>query len=148
MTLQVRIILLLFWLSDWPAASQTTGRLAGAVRDQTGAVIAGAEVFVASKSSGGERKAITDQAGGYAVPLLPPGVYRVTIRANGFQEAIFEDVNVTITETTFVNSDLALGAIAGESVTVSAAMPLVQASGPQLARAVDSRAVSELPLGS
>src|SRR5437762_4121165 len=120
MTLRVRIILLLFWLSDWPAASQTTGRLAGTVRDQTGGVIAGAQLFVASKSSGGERKVITDQTGGYAVPLLPPGVYRVTIRANGFQEAIFEDVNVTITETTFVNPDLALAAVAGASVTVSA----------------------------
>src|SRR5215470_12331234 len=111
MTLQVRIIVLLLCLSHWPAASQTTGRIAGTVRDQTGAVIAGAEVVVVSKSSGDERRVMTDPTGGYSVPLLPPGVYRVTVRANLFQEAIFEDVNVTITETTFINLDLSIATI-------------------------------------
>ena len=141
-------ILLLLCLIQWRAASQTTGRIAGAVKDQTGGIIVGAEVFVVSKSSGNKRKVMTDESGSYSVPLLPPGLYRVTIRANGFQEVIFEDVNVTITETTFANADLALGAITGGSVTVSAAAPLVQAGGPQLGRAVDSRVVSELPLAS
>ena len=142
------LILLILTFVPWPVASQTTGRIAGTVKEQSGAVIVGAEVLVASESSGDERKVITDQAGDYSVPLLSPGVYRVTIRARGFAEAIYGNVNVTITETTFVNVDLALGVIAGGSVTVSAAMPLVQASGPQLGRAVDSRAVSELPLAT
>jgi len=142
------LILLILTFVQWPVASQTTGRIAGTVKEQSGAVIVGAEVLVASESSGDERKVITDQAGDYSVPLLSPGVYRVTIRARGFAEVIYANVNVTITETTFVNVDLALGVIAGGSVTVSAAMPLVQASGPQLGRAVDSRAVSEPPLAT
>jgi hypothetical protein len=146
--LRVFGLILPLTLLQRPLASQTTGRIAGTVRDQSEAVIVGAEVLVVSESFGDERKVITDQAGNYSVPLLPPGAYRVIFTASGFQEAIFEHVNVTITETTVVNSDLALGAIAGGSVTVNAAMPLVQASGPQLGRAVDSRAVAELPLAT
>lgn len=140
--------LLLLCLIQWPVASQTTGRIGGTVRDRTAAVIVGAKVLVVSKSSGEMRRVTTDESGSYSVPLLSPGRYRVTITANGFQEVIFEDVNVTITETTYLNSDLVLASTAGESVTVSATAPLVQGSGPQLGRTVESRVVSELPLAS
>jgi hypothetical protein len=81
------LILLILTFIQWPVASQTTGRIAGTVKEQSGAVIVGAEVLVVSESSGDQRKVITDQAGNYSVPLLPPGVYRVTIRASGFAEA-------------------------------------------------------------
>src|SRR5262245_13788652 len=84
--------LLLLCLIQSPVASQTTGRICGTVRDQTAAVIVGAEVLVVGKSSGEMRRVITDESGSYSVPLLSPGIYRVTLSANGFQEAIFEDV--------------------------------------------------------
>src|SRR5215831_4618651 len=103
--LRIVSFLLLVCLIQWPVASQTTGRIGGTVRDQTAAVIVGAEVLVVSKSSGETRRVITDESGSYSIPLLSPGMYRVTITANGFQEVIFADVNVTITETTYLNSD-------------------------------------------
>ena len=45
------------------AQTQTTGRIAGTVRDQNGAVIVGAEVAVVSRSTGDERKVTTDTTG-------------------------------------------------------------------------------------
>src|SRR6266852_2198004 len=130
------------------AQSQTTGRIAGTVKDQTGAVLVGAGVRVVSNASGDERKVTTDEVGAYGVALLPPGLYRVNIAATGFQEVLFENAPVAITETTVINAELAVGALTGQSVTVSTTAPLVQAGGPQLGRVVDARAVSELPLAS
>lgn len=38
------------------AQSQTTGRIAGAVKDERGALIVGAEITVSSKTTAGERR--------------------------------------------------------------------------------------------
>jgi len=69
------------------AQGGTTGRIAGTIKDAKGAVIAEAEVTVASRATGEERTVIADTTGDYAVLLLTPGHYRVTIKASGFKQA-------------------------------------------------------------
>src|SRR5438552_17298672 len=88
------------------AQSQTTGGIAGAVKDQRGALIVGANVTVSSKTTAGERQVTTDNAGNFSVPFLPPGGYRVSISANGFNSVVLDSVQVVITETTTVNAQL------------------------------------------
>ena len=129
------------------AQGRTTGRIAGTVKDPNGAIIVGAEVTVVSKATGDERKVTTDAEGNYAVPLLPPGAYRVRVVANGFDTRLFDTVQVVITETTLVNPDLRVAGVIADPVVARIA-PLIQRDGPQLGRVVDSRAVSELPLAS
>ncbi len=129
------------------AQSQTTGRLAGIVKDQNGAVIVGAEVTVTSLATAEERKVTTDTEGNYTVPLLPPATYRVRVTASGFNSALFDSVQIVITETTTVNSELTVAGVIVEPVIVRIA-PLIQKDGPQLGRAIDARAVSELPLAT
>lgn len=148
---EVKLIVFLFLLVSSLAAlaqTQTTGRISGSVRDEKGAVIAGAQVSVSNKATGDARTVTTDEEGNYAVPLLAPGLYQVSIKANGFKQSNFENVRVVITETTTINAELTVGAVTGETITVSAAPPLVQSEGAQLGRVVDSRAVAELPLAT
>jgi outer membrane receptor protein involved in Fe transport len=129
------------------AQSQTTGRIAGTVKDQNGAVIAGAEVTVTGLATAEARKVATDGDGNYSVPHLSPGTYRIRVAASGFDPALFDSVQIVITETTMVNAQLSVAGITVEPITVRAA-PLVRADGPQLGRVVDSRAVAELPLAT
>src|SRR2546425_1709676 len=129
------------------AQSQTTGRIAGTVKDQNGAVIVGAAVTVSSNATAEERKVTTDTEGNYAVPLLSPGAYRVRVTANGFNSSLFDSVQVVITETTTVNAELTVAGVIVDPVTVRVA-PLIQTDGPQMGRVVDSRTVSELPLAT
>src|SRR2546426_2812889 len=139
--------LLLASLSVLPQGG-TTGRIAGSVRDKSGAAIAGAEITVAGRATGEERKVISDSTGSnYAVVLLPPGHYRVSIKASGFKQALIDDVQVIITQTTVANAELEVGDLK-ESVTISTVPPLIQNGGPQRGRVVDSRALSELPLAT
>ena len=140
------LIALLVLLSPAFAQTQTTGRIAGTVKDQNGAVIVGAEVTVVSKATGDKRKVNTDDEGNYTVPLLPPGSYEVSITASGFRKARFDQVQVDITETTTLNGNLTVGP--EETVTIRSAGPLIQTDGPKQGRVVDSRAVSELPLAT
>jgi Carboxypeptidase regulatory-like domain/TonB-dependent Receptor Plug Domain len=130
------------------AAAQTTGRIAGTIRDPTGAVVAGVKVTATSKATGEERDAAADAAGNYELALLPPGNYRVSVATTGFKTQLFDDVTVAITETTFVDATLAVADAPGESVTVYSTVPVVQRDGPQLGRVVESRLLTELPLSA
>lgn len=125
--------------------SPTTGRIAGTVKDERGALVVGAEVSVNSKTTAGERRAITDNEATYTVPLLAPGAYDVRITARGFATSVFDPVQVVITETTTVDANLV---VAGPDTVAVSVEPLIQKDGPQLGRVVDSRAVSELPLAT
>jgi len=146
------LVLALFCLLPFGANSfaqtQTTGRIAGTVKDQTGAIIVRADVIVISRMTREERRTQTNVDGNYAISLLPAGVYQLSITAGGFKKIVFDNVVVAITETTQVNADLILGSLIEASVTISNAPTLAQADGPRLGRVVDSHAVAELPLAT
>src|ERR1044072_7730191 len=127
------------------AQNQTTGSIAGSVRDQNGALLAGADIEVSNKATGEKRNVVTDHEGSYAVPLLTPGTYSVRIVHNGFADAVFEVVQVVVTETTRVNAELAVAGPNAQSVLID---PLTHEDGPELGRVVDSRGGSGLPLAT
>src|SRR5688572_8204721 len=98
------------------AQSQTTGRIAGIVKDPNGAIIVGAEVTVKSLATTEERRGTTNAEGNYAVPFLSPGTYHVSVTANGFKRAENESVRVVITETSTVDVSLEVGTISEQAV--------------------------------
>ncbi|NNF00784.1 MAG: TonB-dependent receptor [Pyrinomonadaceae bacterium] len=74
----------------------TTGSIAGTVSDANGAVIPGATVRVESTgtTTGLNRTVTADDEGYFILARLAPGVYKVTIEANGFASST---KNVTVT---------------------------------------------------
>jgi hypothetical protein len=129
------------------AQTPTTGRIAGFVRDHNGAAIVGAQASVTNKATGDERATTTDATGNYAASLLLPGTYRIKVVARGFDPAVFESIQVVITETTLVNVELTVAGVTSDAVVVQL-VSLMQREGPQMGRVVDSRAVTELPLAT
>ena len=127
-----------------PAQGPTTGRVEGIVTDPNGAIVAAVEVTSLNESTGEKRTTITDTLGNYALPLLPPGRYRLTFALRGFATAAYS-AQVIITQTTRVDARLELAG--ADTVTVDVPST-VHANGPQLGQAVDSRFTSELPLAS
>jgi hypothetical protein len=139
--------LMVFCSAPTFAQSPTTGSIAGTVKDQKGAVIAGSEVTISSQATAEERKVTSNNQGNYTVPLLAPGTYRVRVTAGGFNSTVVDAVQVVITETTTVNAELIVAGVIADPIIVRIS-PLIQKDGPQLGRVVDSRAVSELPLAT
>ncbi|PYS58078.1 MAG: hypothetical protein DMF74_24545, partial [Acidobacteria bacterium] len=127
--------------------SQTTGRISGTVKDPHGACIVGAEITVISLATTEKRKVKTNDRGNYAVPLLLPGMYRISVTANGFKKTDVESIRVAITETFPLDLNLEVGTMS-EQVLVSTLGLLIRTEGPQMGRVVDSRAVAELPLAT
>jgi len=59
--------------------SQVTGRLAGTITDEKGAVINGAQVVAVNQTTNDERTVVTDATGNYYISLLLPGASPATI---------------------------------------------------------------------
>ena len=128
------------------AQTPTTGMLTGTVKDPSGAVVANAWLTLAS-ASGEDRKAATAGDGSYRFPLLPPGVYELTVEAAGFQTYKATGVAIRITEATDVSPALTVAG-AAVSVDVTAETPLVQSTSAATGRVIESQQIRELPLAT
>jgi hypothetical protein len=122
-----------------------TGQITGTVEDAAGAVVPGASVTVTNIATGLRREAATGGEGDFALPLLPPGKYRVEVSAKGFKRVVVEELEVNVTQTATLNLKLEPSSV-DETVTVTAEGTLVQQESSQVGRVIESRAISQLPL--
>ena len=63
---------------------QAVADLSGTVTDAHGSAVPHANVSAANEGTGLERNVNADAKGGFLIPLLPPGVYTVTVDGEGF----------------------------------------------------------------
>jgi hypothetical protein len=128
-------------------AQQTTGSIRGVVTDPSSAVISGAAITATNTATGAQHTTVSDPAGNYMLPLLPPGMYTVTAEMSGFRKLTRENVLVRITETEVVNLSLQVGAVA-DSVTVSADVSLVQTDTSSEGKVIERATITALPLST
>jgi hypothetical protein len=101
------------------------GRIAGAVRDATGAVLPGVTVEASSAALIEKtRTVVTDAAGQYDIVDLRPGTYVVTFTLAGFTAVRREDVNLAAGFTASINVEMRVGSVE-ETITVTGASPIV-----------------------
>ena len=65
------------------AQDSATGAIRGTVEDAAGARVAGAKVLVTETAKGLTSATVTNDDGGFSVPLLTPGGYTVRVVAPG-----------------------------------------------------------------
>ena len=78
------------------AQTQTTAEISGIVTDASGAVVQKANVNAVGKETGIQRATETNSDGLYSLPLLPPGTYMLTVKAQGFQTVTREGIILAI----------------------------------------------------
>src|SRR5687768_10566276 len=101
------------------ASSQTTGTIAGVVKDTTGAVLPGVTVEASSPALIEKtRSAVTDGQGNYRILELRPGTYTVTFSLPGFSTVKREGLELATGFTANVTAELRVGTVE-ETVTVT-----------------------------
>ena len=125
--------------------AQATGSIAGVVTDASGAVLPGAIVEVINTATSLVRTAVTGADGHFAVPLVPPGTYRVKGTLAAFKSVVRNNVSVTVEQTSRVDLQLSIGDIQ-ETVAVAAPIPLVETRNATLGIVVNRAQIVELPL--
>jgi Carboxypeptidase regulatory-like domain len=123
-----------------------TGTLLGNVTDSSGAAVPGATVTATEVQTNTGRTVVSNETGHYIFSSLRNGTYTVQAEVQGFRKVIRENVRVDVNTTIRVDLTLELGQVT-EAVTVSAETPLLQTDRTDTGRIIESKMVSEIPLG-
>jgi Carboxypeptidase regulatory-like domain len=127
------------------SAQEARSTILGRVTDQTGGVIAGANVEAANADTGVRSTALTNASGDFLLPFLIPGHYTVTVEAPGFKRSLRPQVQARINDRITIDVSLEVGQ-ATESVQVTAETPLLDTSTTSMGQVLNTRTVLELPL--
>ena len=140
------LALVILFLQAAALMAQTGGgaTLVGTVKDSSGAVVAGAKVKVVNTETLFVTETTTLTDGGYYVPYLIPGNYRITVNASGFKEFVRDGITLRSAEVPRVDIDLAVGSMA-ESVTVSAAASLLNTENVVSSYVLPEQVLKEVP---
>jgi hypothetical protein len=139
------LALLVSFVSVASAQNSRNGAIAGSAKDNSGAVIVGATVTVASGATV-VGTATTDDKGEFLVPGIPPGTYTVKVSAQGFTD--FQSSPLVLAEGLTVRVDAALELSAVKtSVNVQAGgAAQVETESSQIVGTLSSEEVSTLGL--
>lgn len=142
------LALLFFCSATAPhAAAQTAGEgaLQGTVADSSGAVIPNATITATNDATGIAKKQNATSAGYYNISPLQPGTYTVQVVAPGFKTQLQSNVVVNALQTRVFNPVLSVGEET-QTVTVTAAPPVLNTADATLGLTVENETYTNLPL--
>ena len=143
-----RFALVIFaWVTVGSSAAWAQAVVTGVVRDTSGGVLPGVTVEAASPALIEKvRTAVSDGTGQYRIVDLRPGTYTVTFSLTGFNTVKREGITLSGSGTVVVNGDLKIGSVE-ETITVTAATPLVDVQSVASERAISRDLLDAVPTG-
>ncbi len=121
------------------------GGLVGNVTDSTAAAIPGAKVTINHVATGTTRETTTNESGTYRFPTIAPGIYTLTVQADGFRAFSQSGVAVTVNNLTRVEARLAVGALT-EQVTVEGSAAALQTDRAEVRHEMDRTTLENVPI--
>ena len=125
-------------------AQITAATISGTIKDDTGAVLPGADIVARNLETGTTRSAVSNGAGDFTLAGLPPGTYEVRVGLTGFSTTV-RRLELAVAQQAGLTITLKVGA-AQESVTVMAGAVLVDTQSSVLSALVPEKTIEELPL--
>src|SRR2546426_6077082 len=105
--------------------AQATAQISGTVKDQSGAVLPGAEVTATQTDTGIARSTVTNETGSYVLANLPIGPYKLEASLPGFRMFVQSGILLTVNSSPVINPVLQVGQVS-EQVEVQANASLVE----------------------
>jgi hypothetical protein len=124
--------------------ASSTGSISGEVQDSQGGVLPGVTVTATSPAQIGALTAVTNEAGIYRFPSVPPGEYRLSLELPGFQSVVREGIRITLGFNAQVNVTMNVATLQ-ETVTVSGESPVIDTSATRIQTNFDQQALSSIP---
>ncbi len=125
--------------------AQTLGGLTGQVKDSSGALIAAANVTINNVATNATRATLSNDAGLYDFPALPPGTYRVKVEKPGFKTATSGEVSIQVQQNARLDVELAVGEVT-ESIEVRGGATLLATENATVGTVIENKRIVELPL--
>ncbi len=126
-------------------AQQTSGTIAGLIRDAQGSAVPGVTVTATNTATGFSRAVASETTGGYRIGSLPVGTYDVIVELTGFQRVERKGIIVNVGSEVDLDFTLAVAGLA-ETVTVTGESPLIETSSSDVGGVVDTGRIESMPL--
>jgi hypothetical protein len=147
----VSSLIILAVLAVLPAAralSQTanTGAITGVVRNQAGAVIAGATVTATNNATALPRITVSGESGAYELTHLAPGEYYLEVIQTGFAKLVLKSVTVNVLSRVSLDPELTpLGS--AEQITVRGeTAPLIEVNNTSVGGVINKMDMEGFPV--
>jgi hypothetical protein len=144
-TVMVAALLPLLLLPNRAEAQAVSGTILGSVKDPSGAAIANALVTITGIGIGVNRAVNTDNTGDYSAPLLPTGLYSVTVEMQGFKKTTLSNLQLSVDQKLRVDVTMEVGGVS-ETVQVEAQAPVIKSDSSELGETVTEHQIKDLPL--
>jgi len=143
----VALLLLCFLGMAQLAAGQTpTGSVTGTVVDQQGLPVEGADVTLTNVGTSYQYKTTTSSTGAYQFQSIDYGVYRVSVKKQGFRNGVVENIKLdAATNFTVAPVKLEVGGTT-ESVVVEAGAESINTTSAEVTSTVEKQQIEELPI--
>jgi hypothetical protein len=122
-----------------------TGSLTGTVKDPSGALVIGAHCTLTNTATSISQTAISTSAGAYTFEAVHAGTYTLKVSTPGFKEYLLTGIQVHVQNIVTADVSLQLGAASAE-VTVTSAVPLLQAQDASVGMTINSKMANDLPV--
>jgi len=126
--------------------AQQSGAINGAVTDESGAVVANAQVTVTNTAQGTVFKTVTNSAGEYAAPALQAGTYNLQITAPGFKTFQANGIVLRVSRTERVDAKLEVGSVTAEVSVTGSDLGTVQTESPEISFTITGKQITQLVL--
>src|SRR5579884_2461824 len=126
--------------------AQGTGSITGTVRDNTGAVVPGAEVSLTSVAQGTTLKMTSNSSGEYLFAALPAGSYDLDVKAPGFNEYISKGLVLDVAQKARADVSLTIGAVKTAVTVEGSGVSQVETETSDLSGVVSGKEISQIVL--
>jgi hypothetical protein len=127
-----------------PVQAQQTS-VSGFIRDSSGAAIISAKLTIINTGTNTKLETTTNGDGVYNFPALPPGSYRLTVEAQGFEKKAIENIRLETAGRIQQNIELKVGAVNAQ-VTIEESGININTIDGGVSTVVDRRFVENIPL--
>ena len=143
----MRINRLAFIAATLLAAScfaQQSAEITGRIVDASGSPTPGASIDILQTGTGVKWEVKANSDGYYTQALLPPSDYRVSVTLKGFKQDV-RPVTLEVGQVARLDFTLQVGSQT-ETVEVTGATPLLEASNASIGQVIETQAIADLPL--
>src|SRR6202047_3056364 len=138
-------LLVLGFSSISAVRAEVGGKITGVVKDQTGSVIAGANVVVTNAQTRVKLTTSTDQDGVFTFPVLSVGQYQIDVSADAFKPYRKTGLLMDINSALVVDVTLQVQE-QDQSIIVTENAAQVETTDTQLGQVLGTKKVTEIPL--
>jgi carboxypeptidase family protein len=141
----VGFVLMLTFIGSAFGQSGEAGKLVGRVLDQSSSVVSGASLKLEDQATSATYTATSEADGGFVFPILPSGLYRLTVTSKGFKTAVYRDIKVDAARASNITAKLEIGEVE-QSIQVEAGAPVLETTSNTISTVVTTKELQDLPL--